>query len=191
MLVWYPYARLDPVDEEGWCLLVDCFASPLVGVSASRLLLSRRLDLTRVSFETAPPLEARMLEPVACDEGVLSELRVPAPAQAWEVRGARFEPADYIAVRTLGSRMALRRLEDYFRSFIDPSRQLEALVEAVKPERLKYAGIAFALLGFDRRGRIYLFTGREKTRARLLEMYLARKEVKERLDQILGKSHLP
>ncbi|MEM1908153.1 MAG: hypothetical protein QXH81_06665 [Thermofilaceae archaeon] len=74
-LVWYPFARLDPADEEGWCLLVDCFAAALAGSSTARPLLSRKLEVSGLELHSQPSIDAPMLEPIPCGREVLREIK--------------------------------------------------------------------------------------------------------------------
>jgi len=177
-LVWYPFARLDPADEEGWCLLIDCFAAALAGSSTARLLLSRRLEVSRLELHPQPPIDAPRLEPVSCGQEVLQEIKTlrSRPGGA-SVTFSPFEPVDYAAVRMLGSRLALRRIEEFFKGFVKPHEMVEALLEAVKPERLTYWGVLYVLLQIDEKRRAFFIFGGRRVRSTLHEAYLMREDV--------------
>lgn len=181
-LLWYPFARLDPADEHGWCLLVDCFAAPLVSSPVARLLLSRRVKVAELELHLRPPVEAPQLEPLSCGQEILREFRgLGERFSASAPPFSPFEPVDYAAVRMLGSRMALRRIEGFFKSFVRTGELVRGLLDAVKPERLTYWGILYLLLRIDERGRAFFVLGREKVRSTLHETYLLREEVRRKI----------
>lgn len=181
-LLWYPFARLDPVDEQGWCLLVDCFAAPLVGSSVARLLLSRRVEIGKLELHSKPPVEAPQLEPLSCGQEVLEEIRgLGGRLSVSTPSFSPFEPVDYAAVRMLGSRMALKRIEEFFKGFVRQDELVRGLLEVLKPERLTYWGVLYLLLCIDERRRAFFFVRREKVRSTLHETYLLRGEVRRKI----------
>jgi len=179
-LVWYPFARLEPLEEEGWCVGVDCFVASLMGSAYTRLLLSRKVETSMLRKQ--PTIEAPILEPVKCGPEVLDELRSIGKERGKSETSSfsSFEPVDYYATRMLGSRMALKRLEMFFRSFTDASAHVHALVNELKPERLTYKGILYILLYFDVQERVFLLIDRSSLRSTLHEKFLRREHLRER-----------
>lgn len=181
-LLWYPFARLDPTDERGWCLLVDCFAAPLVGSPVARLLLSRRVEIAKLELHQQPPVEALQLEPLSCGHEVLREIRGLGERFGSSAPPfSPFEPVDYAAVRMLGSRLALRRIEGFFKSFVKADELVRGILDAVKPERLTYWGILYVLLNIDEKKRAFFILGQRRVRSILHETYLVKKDVGGRI----------
>jgi hypothetical protein len=184
ILLWYPFAKFDCWDEPGWSYLFDCFIAPPLGPTA-RLLLSRKVETARLVALDQPPLAAPILEPLGCSEEILNEIARLANLPAQPARSPPlFDYFDYAAARLLGSKHALQKLEKSFRNFVKPVEHLKVLAEAVKPERLKYAGTVYVLACIDARKRFFLLVGDEKVRSRLHEKYI-REESLERL--LIGK----
>lgn len=181
-LLWYPFARLDPADEHGWCLLADCYAAPLVASSVARLLLSRRVEIAKLELHPRPPIEAPQLEPLSCGQEVLQEIiGLESRLSASTTPLSPFEPVDYAAARMLGSRMALRKIEEFFKSFVKQDELVRGLLEAVKPERFTYWGVLYLLLRIDEKKRAFFMIGQEKVRSTIHETYLLRGEVGKKI----------
>lgn len=180
---WYPYAAFRRAGEPGYLYLFDCFAGARGGRRAL-ILLARRIPEGAVK-EGDPPVAAPLVPSRDCNEGIVRG--IPPPPQPRErPLGAPFEAVDYFAVRMLGVRGAMRRVEEFFKGFVDTGGLLDAIAEELRVGELEFRGVVYQLVAVEG-GRVYLAAGGKVERLRVLERFLeADREAAEELRRVLG-----
>ncbi|MCC6003539.1 MAG: hypothetical protein LM590_04290 [Thermofilum sp.] len=169
---WFPGILYLGKGDSRHVYLFDCVISGRLNDKSLSLLLSRRLGAEHLKSSEVLPYNFPVLSSEHCAGDILSDLLESRKGPAEPPTSPLFDQADYFAVRLLGVRGAMRRMEGCFREAVRRRSGVSLLLEELSARELCYAGVAYQLVTC-KDSKVFYAVGEKLERAMLLEKYLA------------------